>query len=445
MSRTLLLLAVALAAPPARAAAPTLPLKAAEGGRFLVDQKGQPFLVVGDSAWSLIVQPREADIDRYLDDRARRGFNAVIVNLIEHKFCTAPPKTRAGLAPFLRPGDFSAPNPDYFAFAHKVVKKAHDRGLVVWLFPAYLGSGGGDEGFFREMKAGGRARLRAYGRFVGGRFKDLPNVVWVMGGDFTPAAADRWTVTEVAEGIREADTAHPMSGHGSPASASAAAAFGEPPWLTLNAVYSYEKELFRPLLAEHRRRPARPFVLLEAVYEGEHDSRPEQVRRQAYWALLSGACGQFLGNNPIWHFDGPGLYPAKVTWQEALDGPGSRDMARLRRAFAGLPWHRLEPEQDHALVTDGYGSGEATTVTAEAADGKLSVTYVPSTGTEPRELTVRLGRFAGPVTARWYNPTDGRYADTEGSPFPNRDRRRFRTPGDNGTKTNDWLLILEVR
>ena len=207
MFGSFLLIAAVLAGPSARASTPLLPLKTAESGRFLVNQRGEPFLIVGDTAWSLIAQLGEEDIDRYLEDRSKRGFNSVIVNLIEHRFCAAPPKTRAGLAPFKKAGDFSTPNPDYFAFAHGVVKKANDRGIVVWLFPSYLGFGGGEEGFFSEMKDGGRARLRAYGRFVGERFKDLPNIVWVMGGDFTPGEADRWTVTEVAEGIREVDSA----------------------------------------------------------------------------------------------------------------------------------------------------------------------------------------------------------------------------------------------
>jgi hypothetical protein len=445
MVRTLLAIALVWVGSVAQAASPAFPLKRGEDGHLLVDQKGEPFLVVGDSPWSLIVQPSEADIDRYLDDRARRGFNALIVNLIEHRFCTHPPRTRAGLAPF-RPGeDFSGPNADYFDFAHRVLQKANDRGLAVWLFPAYLGSGGGDEGWFRELKAAGKERVRGYGRFVGRRFKDLPNLVWAVAGDFTPAPADRWTVTEVAEGIREEDPGHLRTAHGAPSDHSAAAAFGDPAWLTLNAVYSYEKELFRPLLREYRRRPVRPFVLEESVYEGEHDSRPEDVRRQAYWAVLGGASGQFFGNNPLWHFDGPGLYPAKVTWQDALDGPGSRDMARLRQAFDGLPWHRLVPEQDHAVVTGGYGTGVGTALTARTGDGRLSVTYVPSTGTDSRALTVDLGRISGPVTARWYNPADGRSTPAGGGPRPNRGSHVFRTPGDNGAKANDWLLILEAR
>ena len=329
-----------------------MPLKTGANGRFLADQEGKPFLVVGDTAWSLIVQLGEGDIDRYLDDRQTRGFNSIIVNLIEHKFCTAPPKTRAGLAPFAKAGDFSTPIPDYFDSAHKVMKKANDRGIVVWLFPAHLGTGGGDEGFFREMKTSGRAHLRSYGRFVGQRFKDLPNIVWVMGGDFTPKKSDQWTVTEVAEGIREEDSTHPMTAHGSPGN-SAIVAFGEQKWLTVNSVYSYEKTLFRPVQTEYERRPIRPFVLIESTYEGEHNSTPDEIRRQAYWAILGGACGQFFGNNPIWHYDGPGLFPTTSTWKQALDGTGSRDMTRLRDFFVGLPWQRLESEKNHEVVTDG--------------------------------------------------------------------------------------------
>ena len=212
------------------ASATEFPLKTADNGRFLVDQKGEPFLVIGDTAWSLIVQLDEADIDRYLEDRQRRGFNSIIVNLIEHKFSTNPPKTLAGLAPFVTAGDFSTPNPAYFDFARKVVEKANQRGIVVWLFPAYLGYGGGDQGFFREMMASGRESLRGYGRFVAKRFRDLPNIVWVMGGDFTPKQEDQWVVAEMAEGIQAEDVTHLMTGHGSPKD-SAVVAFGEQKWL----------------------------------------------------------------------------------------------------------------------------------------------------------------------------------------------------------------------
>jgi len=408
-----------------------------------MDQRNRPFLVVGDTPWSLIVQLREQDIDRYLDDRQRRGFNSIIVNLIEHKFCTAPPKTRSGLAPFDSPGDFAAPNREYFDFAHQVVRKANERGIVVWLAPAYLGYGGGDEGFFREMKAGGKEKLHAYGQFVGRRFRDLPNIVWLLGGDYAPPPTDRWTVTELAAAIREEDTKHLMTVHASPEH-SAAAVFGAEPWLGVDTIYSYQSALFRPLLAEYARKPSRPFVLIESTYEGEHNSTPSQIRRQAYWAMLSGACGQFFGNNPLWHFDGPGLYPVKTSWIQALDSVGSRDIGRLGAFFRGVPWYRLQPEQRHSVVIEGYGTDAATAITAVTPDRKLSVTYIPSTGIDAREFTVDGAQFPSPIMARWFNPTAGRFTKAQGAPLPNRGVHRLHTPGDNGTKANDWVLVLKV-
>ena len=431
--------------PPATSApASNLRLRVSHNGRYLVDQKGDPFLVVGDSPWSLVVQLDEEDIENFMQDRQKKGFNSIIVNLLEHKFCTTPPRTRSGLAPFNTPGDFSTPNSTYFDFAHRVVERAGEHGIVVWLAPAYLGYNGGDEGFFREIKAGGRDKLRAYGRYVGKRFRDLPNIVWMLGGDYTPEKSDQWTVTDLANAIREEDPSHLMAAHHSPGS-SAVAAFGEQSWLDINDVYSYEKALYGPLLAEYGRQPTRPFVLLETTYEGEHDSTPDQIRRQAYWAMLSGACGQFFGNNPLWHFDGPGLFPAKIAWQQALNGPGSHDIALLRKLFVSLPWYELVPERNHAILTGGYGDGTATALTAWTGDGKLSVTYIASTGTDARELTVAMGRMAQSVNAHWFNPASGEFSDVAGSPFGGHDTYRLATPGDNGSGANDWVLILDAR
>ena len=328
-----------------------------------------------------------------------------------------------------------------------MVKKANDHGIVVWLFPAYLGYGGGDEGWFKEMKAGGRAALRSYAKFVGRRFKDLPNIVWGLGGDFIPNEEDRWTVTEIARGIRDEDADHLMTAHGSRGKR-VAPGLGDPDWLAVNTTYTDASNLVELTQMEYERRPVRPFVLIEAIYEGEHDSTPDQIRRQAYLTMLGGACGQFFGNNPIWHFDGPGLFPTKTNWKEALDGTGSRDMARLRDLFGGLAWHKLEPERNHAIVTGGYGVEIITALTARTPDKRLAVTYIPSTGTESRSLTIDLARFSGPITARWYNPTSGHWTTINDVPLANRGSHTFhtfKTPGDNGTKTNDWLLVLEAR
>lgn len=417
------------------------PLRVSADQRHLADRDGRPFLVVGDTAWSLVAQLGEEDIARYLDDRASRGFNAIIVNLIEHKYATRAPATRDGTPPFLKPGDFTEPNPAYFDFARRAIDQARRRGISVWLCPAYLGWGGGDEGFFKEIKAAGPAALRGYGHFVGGQFKELPNIVWMMGGDYALPANERWAGNELALGLREGGATQLMTAHGG--QLSALDTFGDQPWLAVDTVYSYATNLYVPLLANAARRPARPFVLIEAIYEGEHEARPEQIRRQAYWAMLCGAGGQFFGNNPLWHFDGPTLFPHPGSWQEALGGTGSRDMARLAALFARLPWHQLAPDRDHPLVTSGEGSGRAMITAARTPDGRLSLLYIPSDGKEPREFSVNLGELSIPIAAHWFNPARDGAMIAAGTNLAGRGALTFRTPGDNGTGANDWVLLLE--
>ncbi|MBX9627806.1 MAG: DUF4038 domain-containing protein [Gemmataceae bacterium] len=438
------LLAVALlAAVAGPATAADFPLKVSADKRHLETADGKPFLVVGDTAWSLIAQLNEADIAKYLDDRKGRGFNAVIVSLIEHKFADRAPATIAGVQPFLKPGDFTKPNPAYFDTAHKAVAEAGKRGLSVWLCAAYLGWGGGDEGFFQKIKAAGPEALRAYGKFVGGRFKDLPNVVWVIGGDYALPEAERWAGEELARGIRDGGAEQLMTAHGG--QTTAVDTFGDRPWLGVDTVYRYDLDLWKPLRAAYARKPVRPFVMFESAYEGEHKAAPDRIRRQAWWPVLAGGCGSFFGNNPIWYFDGPGYTDRKAapTWQQALDLPGSRDVARVGAFFRRLPWHRLVPDAEDKLVAAGGGDGATKATAAHTGDRKLAVVYVPSTGKEPRELSLNLAGFPGPVTARWFNPAK----DANGTPLgplPNKDGQPVRTPGDNGTGANDWALVLEV-
>jgi hypothetical protein len=79
-----------------------------------------------------------------------------------------------------------------------------------------------------------------------------------------------------------------------------------------------------------------------------------------------------------------------------------------------------------------------------AEDKRLAVTYVPPTGTESRRLGIDLAQFAGPMVAHWYNPTNGHWTKITDEPLANQSVRKLQTPGDNGTKTNDWLLALEA-
>jgi len=419
------------------------PLKISRDGRHLVDQEEQPFLLVGDSPWSLIVEPTPAQAERYLDDRKAKGFNALLVNLLEHKFSTQPPRLRDGTPPFTTPGDFDTLNEDYFRHAERIVRQAGERGLAVLLCPAYLGYDGGDDGFFEEMLRNGPQKIRAYGRAIGRRFRSHPNLIWIVGGDFTPPPEHRWTVDELAAGLKEEDSDHLMTVHYGP-NTTAAAIYGDRSWLQLNSVYDYREDLYVPCLAQDALSPRLPYFLLETAYEGEHQASAARIRRQAYWPLLCGAFGVLYGNSPVWHFGSRGVYDRGGDWMAALNSRGAQDLARLITAFRALPWWLLRPDHDQSLVTAGGGTyGQLDYVTAALShDGTLGLAYVPSTGTDRREFTVDLRRFDGPVTARWFNPTDGHVTTIAGSPFDHHHPQRLTTPGDNGTGDNDWLLFM---
>src|SRR5262249_14457548 len=76
--------------------------------------------------------------------------------------------------------------------------------------------------------------------------------------------------------------------------------------------------------------------------------------------------------------------------------------------------------------------------TAWISDGTLSLTYAPVATT----LTVSLTNFAGTVTARWYDPSNGAFVAI-GS-YGNTGSQTFMTPGANQDGDTDWVLVLEA-
>ncbi|HET6150144.1 MAG TPA: putative collagen-binding domain-containing protein, partial [Polyangia bacterium] len=76
---------------------------------------------------------------------------------------------------------------------------------------------------------------------------------------------------------------------------------------------------------------------------------------------------------------------------------------------------------------------------ALSSDSRLGIVYTPAV----RDLTIALSRMSGPVTARWFDPTNGIYSTVSGSPFANTGARVFRPTGSNSSGDPDWVLLLE--
>jgi len=402
-------------------AADSYPVKVGPDHRHLVTQSGAPFLVQGEAAWSLISGLTKEEAEVYLEDRQKKGFNSIIVNLIEHKF--RGPVNRYGDGPFLTLGDFSTPNEKYFEHADWVIRKAAEKGIEVFLAPIYLGYIGTDEGWVEEALANGPEKCRSWGRYVGKRYAAFDNIVWLIGGDRNPDKA-REDVDAIVQGIKEFDPRHIFTAHCHPEN-SAIDQYKQG-WLDLNTTYTYNI-VHGMLLGDYHRKPPMPFVLIESIYEGEHNASAVQIRRQAYWAVLCGATGQFMGNRPIWLFD-PG-------WEAALNSTASQDMPRLKALFNSRPWFDLVPDDKHEVVVDGLGEfrGLDYLSAARTENGRTVIAYMPTT----RVVTVDMTKISGKeATAWWFNPRSGK-SDSIGQ-YPTTGKRQFTPPGD-----GDWVLVLD--
>ena len=401
------------------------PLHTVSGTRYLLDSQGNPFLIQGDSAWSLMVQLTDAEVDQYLDNRRAKGFNAVLVSLLEHKFANNAPNNTNGVGPFLTPNDFSTPNEAYFAHAASVIQKAADRNMLVLLTPAYLGYQGGDEGWYQTMGINGATKLRAYGQYLANRFSAYSNIVWVNGGDYNPPSLA--LVNAVANGIRDVNTTWLHTYHGAEET-SPFNIVGTSSWLGINNVYSYDSDVTAKVLAQYNASTL-PLFLIESLYEGTGIGTAQYTRSHAYQALLAGASGQIFGNNPVWHFDAPHtVYSYTGSWKSAVNGEGSVSMQRLHDLWASHAWQLLQPND--GLVSAGHA--------ALASDRSYALAYFAGTS------TVQLNQFApggANVSARWYNPFTGAY--TSAGTFPASETHAYTTPGNNGSGT-DWVLVLEA-
>lgn len=436
------------ATPTIQTGSPAFPLKLAAdpNARYLVDQNNQPVLIIGDTPWSLIGQVSKEDADFYLRDTAQRGFNSVVITLVESHYADNAPRNFYGDDPYLvyegGVPRFDTPNEAYFAHADWVIRKAGDYGLQVILAPNYLGCCG--DGYVDELASSvnSLAVVQAYGTFIGNRYKDFPNLIYVWGNDTNPCgnndSSTGCTVSQkinaMAAAVKAADPNHLHTFHSSPEySAADIKETHNYSWIDFNITYTY-LPVQGNVLNDYNRSPSMPSFLFESHYERDwNNASPLDTRKEAYVAILSGASGNHYGNNPIWHMNSISLNGINDSWKNHLDDEGRADMVHVKNLFASRNWVALVPDQTHSVLTDGYREGSNYAAAARTSDGSTVIVYTPS----QRELTIAMNQVNGSAAqAWWYNPRDG-VAQSLGT-FANSGSQGF-TPPTSG----DWILVLD--
>lgn len=453
------LLGLGLVASPVRLTAATLPqLKVSDNRRFLVTEDGRPFFWLGDTAWELFHRLNREEAERYLKNRAERGYTVVqAVALAELDGLNDP--NPYGHKPLIendpaRPDVKEGPDNDYWDQVDFIVARANSLGIYVGFLPTWGDKWNKKWGVGPEIFTPENAEV--YGEWLGRRYREA-GIIWILGGD-RPVESDihKDITRAMARGLRRGDggahlmTFHPTGGNGS------AQYFHNDAWLDFNmrqnghvAEFTGRYDATR---ADYDRTPVKPVLDGEPIYE-DHPvsfdakklghSIATDVRRPLYWDLFTGAFGHTYGHHSVWQMWSPGKNPINaplLPWHEAIDQPGAAQMQHGKHLMLSRPFLTRIPD-DSIIVTDRVptsvpGAGRYRFVATRDENGTYAMVYAPA----GRPFKVRMDVIKGPqVKAWWFNPRTGQ-ASAIGE-FPNTGEREF-TPPDPGEML-DWVLVLD--
>jgi hypothetical protein len=420
--------------------------------RYLVDSSDRPFYLVGDTAWCLVPGLTVSQATGYFQTRASQGFNAVLMDA-DVQLGASPvgapsrgPADANGNEPFngtLSGGEYDVSTvpaandttstaAKYWANVDQIIAAAAQSGIQI-IFDVYDNY---NPWFGVDSSPNSTAKLTAYGQFLGQRYVNFDNIIWMVGNDYTESQTGDANLAAVIQGIRQYDTRHlgwAIDEYGAGFDNTALRSYFD-----VNSIYEYSPGPWRSLyLSQYDRADFGPVFNIESGYEnntaiGVSDA---DVREEHYCFLSSGATGDTYGNEYVWPFAS-----SWQDWQAALTSTGAHEVTYFAELVGSIAWSDLVPDEN-GTVFQGVGSPEDY-CGAYSAGGTLALAYRPATGTASQSFVVDMSQLAGQVTARWYDPTAGTYAAI-GS-FPNSGTHTFDSPSTNAAGQNDFVLVLQA-
>lgn len=399
---------------------PIAKLRVAEDCRHLAYEDGAPFFYLADTAWELFHKLNREEAFMYLEDRAEKGFTVIQAAVLAEKdglrrsnaYGRSPMKIDDGgrYDPLLTDtdGEYS-----YWDHVDAIVNKAAELNLYIAMLPAWGDKFPGTRGEGPHMFNPENAY--AYGEWLGRRYANAGNVIWVLGGGC--AFTTRYqleTLDAMARGLKAGDggryliSMHPAEGQRS------AECVHDEAWLDFNMIYSghtrsrFNYEMIR---RDYKRLPCKPVLDGEPNYEG----RPEgsviangymddaDARRSAYWAVLSGACGHAYGHHSVWNF---ATLPDKDTkkgyfamnWRAALNQPGAEQMKHLRALIESVNF--MEGVPAAGMVS---GNMEAVNFVPVLKGRDWLIAY----SAQGLAFDMDMGEEWQGAKAQWFNPRTG--------------------------------------
>lgn len=416
-------------------------LRVHQGERYLQWSDGEPFFYVADTAWELLHRVPLSQIPGYLDIRKNQGFNALqVVALAEAQ----------GLS-VANPQGHLPTQEGYWEDLDRILDMAAKREMVVALLPSWGDKWNQKDGAGPEVFTPKNAY--AYGKWLGSRYRQTWNLLWVLGGDRPVETPTQEQILDaMAEGLREGDAGnHLMTFHPCGAASSSDFLKGKA-YLDFHSVQSgHGLECYESveLLERTWQQEKRPVLDMECRYEDfpacfdpklGYCWTDGDVRSSLYWNLLWGSLGAVYGHRDVWCFSkgdaGAGWQQGWKPWQEALHCAGAEQIRHLVKLRLMRPFFELRrcPE---LVWREGRQTGsQKGPARMEAARGE-GYAYVYSPLGMPIHCSLDSLQF-GRILASWYNPRNGAL-QTEGIVSAQADLFCPPTRG----KGQDWVLVLD--
>lgn len=427
-------------------------IRVSSNRRFLATESGLPFFWLGDTAWELFHRLTRFEIETYLENRRQKGFN-VIQAVALAEFDGLRVSNMEGEIPLVDL-DPNQPNEAYFEIVDFTLHLAAQKGLYLALLPTWGDKvspiwGVGPAVFNPE-------NAYRYGHWLGERYRDDYNIIWVIGGDrpaYTEDADDRPVWRAMAAGIddgcgfRSFKTYHPSGGF------STSQWLQDEDWLDLHMVQSGHGSgrdtdtAWKSIMHDYGLIPVRPVLDGEPNYEDhpvnpwpEYDPsngyfRAYDVRKQCYRSVFAGGCGVTYGHHAIWQFGGEvhGLFNyADRSWQEALDRPGASQIHHLKDLILSRPYWNRVPAPD--LLLSDPGKGAQYVSATRDANGLFALIYIPTAG---QTVKVDLTLLNSSLMVSWFDPRTGEFTPLE--EIKNQKSATFTSPPEGP----DWVLVLD--
>lgn len=408
----------------------------AVSGRGIVDQNGQHVLMlVHGGAQNMMEKLGTADMDTWMANAQSNGFNAVEFAITSVCCSTANAATPADSTPFTgmlngSSPDYTTPRESYWAVLDQLVNMAKNHNIIAMLNTSF-------NGYSQVYRDNGAGRLNTFGQFLGNRYKDFQNIIWVHGDDYDGSYDTE--LQAIAAGIRVNDHNH-LHIEWAQANQNTTGLWTNV--VDAFTVYAYAYRIYDKTLQNYNGSNGRPIIPIEVIYEGECQWGPaicpntKHLRMYLYdLSPITGAVGANFGD-VNWNFPS--------NWRTVMTSIGNTQSKYFMTAFTGRQWWNLVPDQNRSVMTAGYGSYSTDyesdndfAPTARTSDGSLIMAYLPTR----RTITIDMTKSVNNSYAKWFNTQNG-VTTADSGPLPNTGSRNF-TPPDRGGD-NDWVFILEA-